>query len=165
MTKEELRLSIEKHIQRIESVIEKRKKCNDLYSKIRFGYFAIAILGVYNSYGMLPDWLYLFSLIAWVAGFLVLVDRHRKVYQSQEKFEHLRNIKKEHIARMDLDWGNIKYQPIEVDTKSHPFANDLDILGKHSLYHLINTSIYEASAQKLTNWFLSSSPNKKEILK
>lgn len=165
MKKEELRLHLERHILRIEGVIEKRKKLNNLYSKIRFGYFVIAILVVYNTYDLFPDWANLFSIIAWVAGFLVLVDRHRKVYQSQEKFEHLRDIKKEHIARMDLNWSKIRHRPIDVNIKHHPFASDLDILGKHSLYHLIDTSIYEASARRLTGWFLSSSPDKKEILK
>ncbi|MBO6524795.1 MAG: hypothetical protein JJ971_13270 [Balneolaceae bacterium] len=163
MTKEEQKLSLERHIARIERIIEQRQKRSDLFSKVRFSYFLTALFGVYFTYGLLPDVIYLISLIVWVAGFLVLIDRHRSVYQSQEKVEHLRDIKKEHIARMDLDWDSIKYQPIDKETKNHPFANDLDILGKHSLHHLIDTSIYKASAEKLTEWFLSDSPNKDEI--
>ncbi len=163
MTKEELKLSLERHIARIERAIKQRKKWDDLFSKVRFGYFILAIFGIYYTYGLLQDEVYLFSLIVWVAGFLVLVDRHRRVYQSLEKFEHLREIKKEHVARMDLDWEQINYQQIDGDTRNHPFANDLDILGKHSLQHLIDTSIYKASALKLTEWFLSTSPNEDEI--
>ncbi len=164
MTKEELKLSLERHIARIERVIEQRKKRSELFSKVRFGYFMLALFAAYFTIDVLPDAVYVFSLIAWVAGFLVLVDRHRKVYQSQEKFEHLRDIKKEHIARMELDWANIRYKALETDTKNHPFANDLDILGKHSLYHLIDTSIYEGSAGKLTDWLLDPSPEKEEVL-
>tara|TARA_R110000868_G_scaffold304437_9_gene565107 strand:+ start:17346 stop:19172 length:1827 start_codon:yes stop_codon:yes gene_type:complete len=165
MTKEELRLFLERHIDRIEALIEKRKKLNNLYSKIRFGYFVIALLAIYNTYELFPDWAYLFSFIAWVAGFLVLIDRHRKVYHSQERFEHLRNIKKDHIARIDLNWENIKYNPTEVNIKNHPFAGDLDIVGKHSLHHLIDTSIYPASSNLLLDWFLSPSPKEEEVLK
>lgn len=165
MTQEELKLSLERHILKIERVIEKRKKLNEQYSKIRLAYFFAAVTGIYLSYGVLPDGVYLLSLIAWIGGFIVLIDRHRRVYQSLEKFEHLRDIKKEHIARIELDWQNIGYRPVLVDTKNHPFANDLDILGKHSLHHLIDTSIYEASAQKLTEWFLSTSPDQDEVLR
>ena len=164
MTHEELRLKLESHIERIERVIERRKKSNGLYSKIRLGYFLVAIFGVYITYGLFSDMLYILSLLAWVSGFLFLVDRHRKVYQSQEKFEHLRDIKKEHIARMKLDWKNIRYRSIETGLKNHPFASDLDILGKHSLFQLIDTSIYDGSASKLTEWLLTQSPEKEEII-
>lgn len=165
MTKEELRLSLERHIQRIEYIIEEREALNKTYSKVRLTYFLIAIVGIYFSYGIIPDGLYLLSLPVWVFGFLFILDRHRRVYQSKEKFEYLRDIKKEHIARMDLDWGNIGYKTVELDIKNHPFASDLDILGKHSLYHLIDTSIYKESALRLTDWFLETSPNKQKILK
>ncbi|MFV1884517.1 MAG: MutS family DNA mismatch repair protein [Balneola sp.] len=165
MTQEELKLSLERHITRIERIIEKRKTLSNKYSKIRLSYFVIAVAGIYFSYGMIPDWAYLFSLFALITGFIILIDRHRRVYQSQEKFEHLRGIKKEHIARMKLDWDHIGYRPIEVETKNHPFASDLDILGKHSLFHLTDTSMYEASGQKLAHWFLSAAPSKEEVLR
>ena len=165
MTQEELKLFLERHIARIDRVIEQRKKRSDLISKVRFGYFILALVGLYSTYGVFPDAVYLFTLIAWVSGFLVLVDCHRRVYQSQEKFEHLRDIKKEHIARMDLDWENIRYKPVPQETKNHPFATDLDILGKHSLHHLIDTSIYHPSSETLIDWFLNVSPYEKEIKK
>ncbi|MEQ9308742.1 MAG: MutS family DNA mismatch repair protein [Balneolaceae bacterium] len=165
MTKEELRLLLERHIQRIEYILGKRETLNNTYSKIRLFYFIVAILGIYFSYGIIPEWIYLISLPGWVVGFLILIDRHRRIYQSKEKFEYLRDIKKEHIARMNLDWANIKYEPTEIDIKRHPFASDLDILGKHSLSHLIDTSIYKESSLRLINWFLETSSNKKEILK
>lgn len=165
MTKDELQLSLERHIARIEYVISKRDTLNDNYTKARLIYFILAIIGIYFGYNVFHDWVYLFSIIGWIGGFLFLIDRHKKVDDSKKRFEYLRDIKKEHIARIELDWKNIEYRPVEVEIKNHPFAGDLDILGKHSLYHLVDTSIYQESASRLINWFLETSSNKQEVLK
>lgn len=165
MTKEELQLSLERHIARIESIISKRKALNENYSKARLTYFLLAIAGIYFSSGFLHDWMYVGSIMGWIAGFLFLVDKDKKVGESKKKFEYLRDIKKEHIARIKLDWENIEYRPVEVEIKNHPFARDLDLLGKQSLYHLIDTSIYKESALRLINWFLETSSQKQEVLK
>jgi len=165
MTREELQLSLERHITRIENVIRKRETLNENFSKARLIYFVLAIISIYFSSGFFHDWVYLFSIFAWIGGFLFLVDRDKKVDDSKKRFEYLRDIKKEHIARIELDWENIEYRAVEVDIKNHPFAGDLDLLGKHSLYHLIDTSIYAESAARLINWFLESSADKQEILK
>ncbi|GAB5408445.1 MAG: mannonate oxidoreductase [Balneolaceae bacterium] len=165
MTKEELKLSLERHITRIESIISKRKALNENYSKARLTYFLVAIIGIYFSSGFLHEWVYVGSIMCWIAGFLFLVDKDKKVDESKKKFEYLRDIKKEHIARIKLDWENIEYRPVEVEFKNHPFAGDLDILGKHSLYHLIDTSIYKESALRLIHWFLETSSQKQEVLK
>lgn len=165
MTNEELRLSLERHIKRIETIIEKRKNQNDQLSKIRLGFFIGSLLILYIVFGLISDGVYLSMLGMLIISFLFLVDRHRRVNHSLEKFEHLRDIKHEHIARIELNWKRISYNDIEIDVKNHPFANDLDILGPHSLFHLINTSIYTESAQKLVEWFLSTSPIKEDVRK
>lgn len=165
MTKEELQLLLERHIRRIEYVIRKREALDDNYSKVRLIYFGIAIVSIYFIYGIFSDWAYLCSIIGWIGGFLFLVDKNKKVNDSKKRFEYLRDIKKEHIARIKLDWKNIEYRPVDVDIKNHPFAGDLDILGKHSLHHLIDTSMYKESSMRLIHWFLETSSNKQEVLK
>lgn len=161
---EKLQKHLESYIHRVERIIAKRERVSNLYSRIRLVYFIIALLGIYFTYGTMPVWAYLLSIIGWIGGFLVLLDRHRSVYQSQEKFEHLKKIKQEHIARMNLDWDSIGYHPISYDSKQHFFANDFDLLGKHSLSHLIDTSIHQGGTRKLIELLLSTSPVKESII-
>lgn len=163
MTKKKLKKHFEYHIKRIERVIEKRERVSTLYSRIRLAYFILALVAIYLTYGAIPGWAYLSSIIGWITGFLVLLDRHRRVYQSQEKFEHLKSIKREHIARMNLEWDSISYRPSDYDSKQHFFANDFDLIGKHSLSHLIDTSIYKASTRKLIEKLLSTNPAEERI--
>ncbi len=163
MTKEKLEKHLEYHIQRLGRIINERERVSTIYSRVRLLYFIVALITIYLSYGTMPVWAYLLSLIGWVTGFLVLLDRHRRVYQSQEKFEHLKSIKQEHIARMNLDWDSIDYRSVNYDAKQHFFANDFDLIGKHSLSHLIDTSIYQASSIRLIEILLSTSPSKERI--
>src|SRR5690606_31534296 len=41
--------------------------------------------------------------------------------------------------------------------KKHPFANDLDIFGDHSLFQLINHTVNEGGKSKLAQWMLAES--------
>ena len=165
MTKDILRQHLNRQIERIESVIEQRKKLSSVYSKLRLGYFIVAFFGVIYTYDLLSGPQYVLSLIVWIAGFLVLVDRHRKVYESQERFEHLRDIKKEHIARMELNWGDIPLSELQFEEKDHPFAYDLDLIGDHSLIRLLDTSIYEGGGQELLRILTNTDPEPVQIRK
>jgi len=165
MTQTKLKEVFQSHIERIGRKIEVLSAKSNKISKIRITVFITGVLFSYLVYGLLTDSLYLLCLAFWIIGFLFLIDIHNKVELTVDKFEHLSATKKEHIARMDLDWDNIKYNPTGLNIKNHPFAGDLDIVGKHSLHHLIDTSIYSASSNLLLDWLLSSSPNKEDVLK
>src|SRR5690606_40866511 len=41
--------------------------------------------------------------------------------------------------------------------KNHPFANDLDLFGDHSLFQLINHTVNEGGKSKLAQWMLAKS--------
>src|SRR5690606_968392 len=41
--------------------------------------------------------------------------------------------------------------------KNHPFANDLDLFGDHSLFQLINHTVNEGGKSKLAHWMLTES--------
>jgi hypothetical protein len=163
MTQDRIKELLERHIERIEREISNRRKRDNTYSRVRITYFLIALCAVIFSYDNLPDVWYVLSLTAWVAGFLVILHLHRKVYQSLEKFEHLKSIKREHIARMNLSWDEIRYRNTELDLKNHPFAHDFNIPGKHSLFHLLDTSIYPGGGERLLGWLTTYKPQKEQI--
>lgn len=165
MTQSRLKEVFQYHIERIGRKTDALRAKSNKISKTRIAVFFTGVLFSYLGYGLLADSIYLLCLALLIIGFFFLIDIHNKVELTIDKFEHLSAIKKDHIARMDLDWANIKYNPTEVNTKNHPFAGDLDILGQHSLHHLVDTSIYSSSSNLLLDWFLSSSPKKEDVLK
>ncbi len=154
-----------RHIERIDRKIAEREKLENQLSKFRLIYFISAIFLLYVSGVYALDFIVVLVLAVLILGFFVIIDRHNKVEQSLKRFQFLRKVKVDHIARMEIDWDEIEHKEIRYELKNHPFASDLDILGKHSLVHLIDTSIYPDSSNLLVDWLLTKSPKKEDILK
>lgn len=165
MSQDNLKALLERHCERVDWKISQLKECSTKYSWARAAVFILIFAYGFFTSGILNDYIYTLGLILGIAGFIYLVDRHYKVHQSIEKFGHLKRIKKEHIARLELSWEGIPQTQSKVEIKDHPFANDLDIVGEYSLHQLIDTSIYEGSTQKLLSWLLKESPEKEEIIR
>ena len=160
-----LRALLQRHIDRINRRIVDIEKIENTLSKLRLVYFITSIVVLYLLAVVVTDIIVAVVLIGLILGFFYLIDRHNKVERSLKSFRFLKKIKEDHLARIDLDWEKIDSEPIKYEAKDHPFAHDLDILGKHSLFHLLDTSIYTASSTLLTNWLLSPSPKSKIVLK
>jgi len=163
MSQDTLKELLERHCVRIENNIAKFKGFSKKYTWARSIVFFAGLGFALSTTGILNDFTYFLGLVVFITGFIVLVDRHQKVHESIDKFEHLKKIKQRHIARLELNWVEIPQRQAEVDIKDHAFANDLDIVGEYSLHQLIDTSIYEGSSEKLVNWLLKESPEKEEI--
>ena len=100
-----------------------------------------------------PLWIIAFA--ASVAGFVVLIRKYNEhkdqeaIYLSLEKI----NLQKEmRISRRlkDLDAGT------EFQEKSHPFTNDLDLFGDHSLFQLLNHTVSKKGREALADKMKSS---------
>ncbi|MEQ8523128.1 hypothetical protein [Gracilimonas sp.] len=163
MDQKNLKELFERHCSRIDFKIEQLKDCSKKFSWLRAIVFLLIVAFGYFTAGLLNDYIYMLGLIGGVGGFLFLVDRHYKVHQSIEKFGYLKEIKKEHIARLELNWKEIPSRRFEADIKDHAYAKDLDIVGPYSLHHLLDTSIYEGSTRLLLDWLMREAPDKKEI--
>ena len=153
------------HIARIERRIEKLQKLNSQISRWRLLVFLSGIFYSYFAISVLNPFLYTVILFAFIVSFIVLIDWHLKVEKVLEKFEYLKQVKEEHIARLDLDWIRIPQKSLSNEYSNHAFGHDLNILGKQSLLQLLDTSIYEGGLRRLSGWLLDSSPDKLKILK
>lgn len=158
MTQSQLKELLNRHIERIDRAIKIRLKRNLIYSRGRIVYFVVALFSMIYYIDLVPDAVFISTLIGWIVGFLVILHQHRKVYHSLDKFEHLKSIKEEHIARMELDWPGIPLRKMEVDLEGHPFANDFNIPGKRGVFHLLDTSVYEGGGKRLMDWLTNISP-------
>ncbi|MAL17832.1 MAG: hypothetical protein CL667_08965 [Balneola sp.] len=163
MSQDTLKKLLQRHCQRIDENIARFKSFSKKYTWSRSIVFFTGLGFALSATGILNDFSYFLGLIVFITGFIVLVDRHQKVHESIDKFEHLKKIKQRHIARLELNWSEIPVRHSGIEIKDHSFANDLDIVGEYSLHQLIDTSIYEGSSEKLVNWLLKESPEKEEI--
>jgi hypothetical protein len=113
-----------------------------------FGVIGFFILGISES----PVWFVLFFGTG--AGFVYLVSKYNlmkdqeAIYFSLEKMESNRELRKARKLK--------SFEPgLEYQNKSHPFSNDLDLFGDHSLFQLLNHTVSKEGKNKLSGLITS----------
>ena len=111
---------------------------------------ALALL-VWASESGIP-WAFVAAALLF-ATFGVLVVRHARVDARAAWFEALRVVNERCIARVERDWNTLPLGPVR-EIKDHAYAEDLDILGRASLYQWLGPAATASGAQTLLRWLL-----------
>ncbi|CAI4031074.1 DNA_MISMATCH_REPAIR_2 domain-containing protein [Nitrospira tepida] len=93
------------------------------------------------------------ALALLVLGFAAVAAYHNRLEQRMHRWRLWRTVKQTHLARLHLDWPAIPRREHEPPA-DHPYAKDLDLLGPHSLLHLLDTTVSSNGRERLTSWLL-----------
>jgi hypothetical protein len=96
-------------------------------------------------------------LIVFLAGFAVVAWHHNRLEQRLHRLRLWRELKHAHLARLRLDWTAVPARASR-PAEAHPYAYDLDLLGPHSLLHLLDTTVSTQGRERLESWFLTQPP-------
>lgn len=113
---------------------------------------AAAIYFTWNS-----DWLYIAGIaVVGLAIFLKLVAVSQKLKQELANLQTLLAINNQEVNMLN---GHYTHRPdgIQFQPPHHPYAQDLDIAGKASLFQYIHRTTAEQGHQLLANWLLEHS--------
>ncbi|MGE3153020.1 MAG: hypothetical protein AB7G48_07715 [Nitrospiraceae bacterium] len=99
------------------------------------------------------------ALALLVLGFIAVAAYHNRLEQRMHRWRLWRAIKRTHLARLHLDWSAIPRKEHEPPA-DHPYAKDLDLLGAHSLLHLLDTTVSSNGRERLTSWLLAPSQDR-----
>lgn len=102
------------------------------------------------------DNLYLITTVLVLILFIFLIIRHKKYDHQLQLHRELSAINQEEIARFKLQLDGL-YAGAEFEDDHHPYSQDLDIFGEHSLFQLINRSPLKRARLLLANWMKSKS--------
>jgi len=97
------------------------------------------------------------ALIAFVGLFLIVAGYHNRLESRVHRLRLWKQIKLVHLARLRLDWHHIPNRPSSAP-EHHPYAKDLDLVGPHSLVHLLDTTVSSHGQARLVSWFLEQPP-------
>ena len=89
--------------------------------------------------------------------------KHNRIEGSLQNHRIVHNIKKTHLARLQLDWPNIPPLPKSESDPTHPFENDINLSGDQSLLQLIDTTQSQQAGTRLKEWLLDPNLNIKHI--
>ena len=97
------------------------------------------------------------ALTAFVGLFLIVAGYHNRLESRLHRLRLWKQIKLVHLARLRLDWNHIPARPSSAP-EHHPYAKDLDLVGPHSLLHLLDTTVSSYGQTRLVSWLLEQPP-------
>ncbi|MBK1811383.1 DNA mismatch repair protein MutS [Clostridium sp. YIM B02505] len=138
-------------------------KCN-LVSFLRLATFMVFIAVCFFIYYMGKNYLIYGVVIISVVLFIYFVYLHSKKLEEKIRREKYIEINEEAIQRIDGGWKKFQDTGSEFLDIKHPFVNDLDIFGEHSLFQWVNTTKTSYGRKKLASLLsLNELPSKEEI--
>lgn len=148
---------------------EKIKNINGVITKISTLRLIIAIMAVLLAYYFYKgeNIAYLISSIVISVGiFIVVAYYHNKRIQEKREYEIYININRNGINRIMGTFKEREDKGEEFLSDEHPFASDLDIFGRNSLFQMINSTKTKFGRAKLSQMLnLNAIPSREEILK
>ena len=156
-SKEKIKNNIEKEIQRFENRLQLLIGKSKTYSLIRLFVFISIQIFFFGLY------LYNYKITATVIGsilgivFLVLMHNHSKIEKSIKRVKVYIQIKKEELARLELDLDNIPILDNRFVNNPSDIEQDLNITEKNGLLQLISTGVSVGSINILREWLSGKS--------
>ncbi len=103
------------------------------------------------------------ALSAWwlaapAAAFAFLAAVHARVLQARRRIERAAAFYERGLARIGDRWHGMGEGGERFDDPSHPYAEDLDVFGKGSLFQLLSTARLRTGEETLARWLLEPAP-------
>ena len=163
-SKEQLLSSYSKSIERFSGkrggYLSKSTRTGTVKLAVFFGNFVVS----YLVYSYLSQRYALAVFVLLLIIFLLLADYHNKLINGIFRIDKWIEVKKQYIARLNIDWDKIAPSYFNPDS-AHPFESDLGITGERSLHRLINLSFNTEGSGILKKWLCTSEPDREIIYK
>ena len=97
-----------------------------------------------------------YAAIPVALAFLVLVVQHRRISRERQVAGLLATRVQEDVWRLERDWEKLPIRHESFDDPDHPYAGDLDLFGRGSLMHLLDTAVTPVGRETLGRWLLEA---------
>jgi hypothetical protein len=150
-------LQLQRLIGRIERLIDQGTSASSRFTRWRLAVFVAGLICTVTLYR--SGWYSTGNLVlaGFIMLFLVIAAYHNRLEQRIHRLRLWKHIKSVHLARAQLDWSRIPARTSE-QPASHLYANDLDLVGTHSLMHLLDSTVSDQGRFRLTSWLLAQPP-------
>ncbi|WP_017258190.1 MutS-related protein [Pedobacter arcticus] len=141
--------------QQLQLEIDGLKRKINLYSYLRLGVFALAVLLAYLFFN---DGLIALAIIGFlmIVAFLILIKKQVN-FQNIYDFTRTKLELTENEIQLRLGGVNIYPNGSEYQNPQHAYTDDLDIFGDFSLFAYINRSVTKSGKTTLASWLKKAS--------
>lgn len=131
--------------------LHKGRRVSLAMSRVRMGLALAGILVCATLYNLgwfvTGNW----TLLGFLLGFFGVVHVHARLKSRLRRLETWIEIQAANVARLRVDWDGIPESTITLSSE-HPYATDLDLFGKHSLFRLLDTTVSWDGQVSLVTW-------------
>lgn len=141
-----------------EEALAREEKRDEQVANVRLVIFVLALAMVVlivttEAFG----WLW---LSAPAVAFLVLVVWHDRILRDKDRAAQAVSFYRRALSRLDGTWPGQGVTGEDLPPEEHPYAPDLDLFGKGSLFELLCTARTRAGENTLADWLLApADPN------
>ncbi|HUQ96777.1 MAG TPA: hypothetical protein VM010_03860 [Chitinophagaceae bacterium] len=141
---------------------KKRTKRNQI-GWLRLGVMVLTIFLAIEGFSIALPLGYI-AIIAGVACFLILVSRDVENNKQITRFNQLIQLNEEELQILKGVYYN-RFDGLKFQPEQHPYAGDLDMFGKASLYQYSNRCFSDQGQQRLAHNFLEGIPVTEALLR
>lgn len=123
-----------------------------LVGNARLGVFLVGVLLAFLSFGQ--RWLSPWWLLVPVVVFVWLLFVHERVTRAWYRARRSVSFYQRGIARLEERWAGTGQPGLRFEDEKHPYAADLDLFGKGSLFELLCTARTRTGEDTLAAWLL-----------
>jgi hypothetical protein len=152
----EPRAEIERRLAARRAHAQRQATIDRAFSWARGGVAASALLVWWFTLG--PRGVSAGWLVVPIAFFVVLVLVHDGVVRRRRLADRAVAFHESAIARLEHRWAGTGETGERFATDGHPFAADLDLFGRGSLFELVCTARTRAGQEALAEWLLAAGP-------
>jgi len=138
---------------RIKSFETEEIKCRKNYNiigSLRLLAFIVTLVYIYLLIKNVSIYSFIGTIVSLII-FVFLIKSHSNISSKLNKIKNLISINKKYVDRIDGNWAKFQDLGENALDLNHPYASDLDIFGKSSLFQLINTTNTFLGRKKLIN--------------
>jgi hypothetical protein len=136
-----------------------RARCESRHiwiGNMRLAIFLVA--GVMSWFSFMSETISPWWLLLPGCCFIALIAWHGRVLQELRKFRRAVEFYERGLARLNEEWRGTGAQGSQFDDPSHPYAQDLDLFGKGSLFELLSCARTHRGEQMLASWLKGPAP-------
>ncbi len=133
--------------------LEQLRQRSDRFANLRLLLFGAALVALILGFANQPWW---FGLAAGLLiGFIWVLMQHNTVEQQRQRTEALYQLNQFGVQRLERDWVNLPLRVPSLTIPADSYANDLDLVGRASLLHLLGHLPTALGLDTLLTWLLA----------
>lgn len=151
---------------------EKKESYHNLYKSLEKDYSIVSnirlllmVLVIYLGYKIYKDSNSIYKVLELLAVilFLCLINYHSKIKDKKLKVKVLEDINSNYLSRIDGTWIDFEDIGEEFIDPKHNYSNDLDIVGKNSIFQFLNITNTHTGRRLFAKDLLSLDKDKEKI--